>query len=215
MKKSALILLFFTSLIITTGCKKKPALTKNEKFLRDSTTLVDIKEIIPDIVVDVRYATIDNSTASVLYPSNKCYVQKATAEKLKKAQEKLKKMKIGLIIFDGYRPTSIQELMWKLVPDDRFIANRENGNKHARGTSVDVSLVSEKGKELNLGTMYDAFSSETERYYEGLPEDAKIFRIDILTQLMLDCGFSCSPSQWWHFDDTNWENYKPMNYPLK
>ena len=215
MKKSTLILLLFSSIFITNGCKKKPVLTKNEKFLRDSTTLVDIKEYIPEIIVDIRNATKDNMTGSVLYPSNKCYVQKATAEKLKKAQTKLKKMKIGLIIFDGYRPISIQEQMWKLVPDDRFIANRDNGDKHSRGASVDVSLVSADGKELNLGTMYDAYSSETERYYEGLPEDAKIFRIDILTQLMLDCGFSCSPSQWWHFDDTNWENYKPMNYPLK
>lgn len=215
MKKNILIILVISSIIIVSGCKKKTPLTKNEKFLRDSTTLVDVKEAIPDIIVDVRYATKDNMSGMVLYPTNKCYIQKTTAEKLKRAQTSLKKMKIGLKIFDGYRPVSIQDKMWKLVPDDRLVANRENGDKHSRGASVDVTLVKEDGKELNLGSMYDAFSSDAERYYEGIPADAKIFRVDILTQVMLNSGFSCSTTQWWHFDDTNWEHYKPLNYPLK
>lgn len=211
LKKFFFILL--SSLFLFSACSEKNKLNPNEKRIQDSTDLVNIQTIIPDIIVDIRYATNNNLLGQAIYNFNKCYLRETTANKLKNAFNEFKEIGVGLKVYDGYRPLSVQQQMWKLIPDDRFLANRENGNRHSRGTSVDVTLVDLDGVEINMGSIYDAVGPAAERNYADLNERTRIFR-DILLSVMAKHGFVGSDKQWWHFDDINYRNYQPLDYPL-
>ena len=53
-------------------------------------TLVKVKEIIPDIEIELKYATIDNFTKQILYPSNICFLAFGAIENLKLVQDSLR-----------------------------------------------------------------------------------------------------------------------------
>src|SRR5436305_13757699 len=73
--------------------------------------LVDVQRAVPGVILDIRYATTNNFTGQQLYPSSKCYLRRATAEKLAAVQEELRPMGLGLKVYDGYRPLSVQRKM--------------------------------------------------------------------------------------------------------
>lgn len=200
-------------ILIISSCKEKSKLTKSEQFIKDSTDLVNIIEVIPNMVVDIKYATNENLSGSAIYPNSNCYLKKSTAEKLKKAQAEIEKIGARLKIFDGYRPVSIQKKMWEMIPDERMIANQANGDKHSRGSSVDIALVSIDGKDIDMGSIYDARLPEAERLCPTINEKARMFR-EILNQVMTNNGFVGSDEFWWHYDDIDWEKNKPLDYPL-
>ncbi|MCM8767688.1 MAG: M15 family metallopeptidase [Candidatus Omnitrophica bacterium] len=169
------------------------------------TELVNIKKIIPDIVLDIRYATKNNFTGKVLYPSPDCFVAKEVALSLKKVNEDLKKQGYKLKIFDGYRPLSIQKILWEFLPDPRFIANPEKGSAHNKGYAVDVSLVDLNGNDVLMPTDYDEFSERANPNYNGLPPLALKHR-RILHNTMKKYGFIPSKTEWWHFFYPGYKN---------
>ncbi|MGB9592275.1 MAG: M15 family metallopeptidase, partial [Candidatus Kryptoniota bacterium] len=75
----------------------------------DNQDLVEVRAINPDIRLDIRYATDSNFTHQQLYPVAKCYLRKEAAESLSAVQKELEKIGLGLKVFDGYRPLSIQK----------------------------------------------------------------------------------------------------------
>jgi D-alanyl-D-alanine dipeptidase len=85
--------------------------------------LVDIKEVNPRIMVDMKYATEDNFTKKRLYESNTCFLKRPTALKLDAVQKKLEKMNLGLKVWDCYRPLAVQRILWAILPDERYVAN--------------------------------------------------------------------------------------------
>ncbi|MFN7138492.1 MAG: D-alanyl-D-alanine dipeptidase [Limisphaerales bacterium] len=174
------------------------------------TDLVDVEKFIPGIVLDIRYATTNNFTGKQVYPVAKCYLRRATAEKLKKVQEELKKQNLGLKVYDGYRPLSVQKKFWELVPDERYVANPAKGSKHNRGGAVDLTLVDSKGKELPMPTPYDDFTEKAHQNYSKLP--ANIIRNRALLRTVMEKhGFKNIRTEWWHFDDTDWQQYDLMD----
>ena len=56
------------------------------------TDFVRIMDYIPDIAIDLKYATADNFTGTVIYDFNDAYLRYGTVKKLAVAQEKLKSM---------------------------------------------------------------------------------------------------------------------------
>jgi D-alanyl-D-alanine dipeptidase len=108
--------------------------------LAQNTELVEVKRVIPDIVLDIRYATPDNFTGKTLYSSADCFLAREVASALKKVQEDLKKQGYRLKIFDGYRPLSVQKKMWKVYPDANYVANPEKGSVHNKGYAIDLTL---------------------------------------------------------------------------
>lgn len=168
--------------------------------------LVEIKKLCPSIVLDIRYATANNFTGKVVYSSPRCFMRRTTAEKLIKVQEELAKFGLGLKIFDAYRPRRVQYKFWELVPDERYVANPAKGSKHNRGTAVDCTLVMSDGAELAMPTEFDDFTEKAHRDYKKLP--AKVIRNrELLENIMTKHGFIGLPTEWWHFDDTDWEKY--------
>src|SRR5687768_7055926 len=66
--------------------------------------LIDLEEFIPGIILDIRYATANNFTGEKIYDVAKAYARKPVAEALKRVQEDLAKQRLGIKVFDAYRP---------------------------------------------------------------------------------------------------------------
>jgi len=168
---------------------------------------VDIEKVNPRIKVDIRYATKDNFTGQIVYPLSKCFLRKRTAWKLNKVQKELEKKGLSLKVWDGYRPLHVQKIFWNLVPDERFVGNPfGKGSKHNRGAAVDVTLIDLQGNELLMPSGFDDFSERASRDCLSTPSEAQA-NSKYLEELMYDQGFIGYPSEWWHYDDNEWESY--------
>ncbi len=183
--------------------------------------LVNVESVNPTIKVDVVYATKNNFTQQVIYTAAKCMLRKEVADALAKVQEELSQKKIGLKVWDAYRPMSAQQKFWDVLADkypneaerENYVSNPKKGGRHTRGTAVDCTLVDLKtGKELEMPTAFDHFGDEAWRTYQGpnLTPLAKKNR-EILEQIMTKYGFEGLPSEWWHFDYKGWQNCPPLS----
>ena len=180
----------------------------------ENSGFIEVKKLDPSIRIDIRYATDSNFTHQKLYPVAKCYLRLEAAESLRAVQRDLKKIGLGLKVLDGYRPLSVQEKMWKILPDTNYVANPAVGSRHNRGTAVDVTLVDSLGHELQMPTGFDNFTDMAHRDYMNLPENV-IKNRELLDQLMERHGFVGLSTEWWHFDLKDWKKYPVENLPLK
>ncbi len=176
--------------------------------------LVDIMELDSTIVVELKYATEDNFLQDTLYSANICLLRRAVAERLVKAHQSLRQKGMGLKIWDGYRPLSVQRKMWGKMPDARYVANPQRGSNHNRGAAVDVTLVDLNGNEVEMPTEFDDFSRRAGSDYPYVSEQAKKNRT-ILQDVMRAQGFKTISSEWWHFNDKNCRKYAVLDVPLE
>jgi len=174
--------------------------------------LVDVAPLIPDAVIDIRYATTDNFTGKQLYPVARCKLRRAVATRLVRVAKVLRAQHRRLLLWDCYRPTSIQAELWKLVPDERYVANPKQGSRHNRGAAVDVALVDEAGKPVALPTKFDEFSEAAHRDHALAGEHGTEARR--LDAAMKKQGFIGMPTEWWHFDATDAARYPLVDEPL-
>lgn len=168
---------------------------------------VNLRKDLPDLILDIRYATTNNFTKQILYPSSDCFLREETAKKLKKALSFFSKDGYRIKIFDAYRPHAVQKRLWNVWPDARFVAPPEKGSKHSRGASLDMTLVDSSGQELKMPTAYDDFSERAYASYPDLPSEVLKNR-SYLQQGMLQAGFVFYEYEWWHFDDKDWQRYE-------
>ena len=70
---------------------------------KDGQEFVRVRDYIPDIVVDLRYATADNFTGTVIYSYDDAWLRYDTVEKLIDVQEQLKAEGYRLCIWDAFR----------------------------------------------------------------------------------------------------------------
>ncbi|MEY2428003.1 MAG: sodium/proline symporter [Verrucomicrobiota bacterium] len=169
--------------------------------------LVNIQSVIPGIVLDIRYATTNNFTGQELYPVAKCVLRTKTAEKLGEVQADLASQSLALKVFDGYRPLSVQKKMWAIFPNPDYVADPKKGSRHNRGAAVDLTLIHlPDQRELPMPTAYDDFTPKAHRDYMNLAPDA-IHNRELLENVMAKHGFVGLPTEWWHFDDTDWKRY--------
>lgn len=174
--------------------------------------LVDVATVIRDAVIDMRYATADNFTHEKLYPVARCKLRRAVVARLARAAEALRAQDRRLLLWDCFRPTSIQRVMWKLVPDPRYVADPRIGSKHGRGAAVDIALVDQAGKPVVLPTRHDEFSDAAHRDHALAGEPgAEARRLD---KAMTDAGFLPMPTEWWHFDAPDFARYALSDEPL-
>lgn len=172
-----------------------------------SSKLIDIVSLIPDVVLDIRYATENNFTGKQVYNQARCFLQEKTAHKLKAVQDELRSLGLGIKIFDGYRPHAASKKFWELVPDERYVANPAKGSRHNRGAAIDLTLIESKtGQELEMPSGFDDFSAKAHREYETMPSVAAR-NCKLLETLMEKHGFVGLPTEWWHFDDQDWRAY--------
>jgi len=156
-----------------------------------------------------------------LSTDSRMFLRKETAQKLLKAQSKLKghRFKIG----DAFRSRDVQnniyQKYWKNLKtvqpnwDDeklklevgKFVSppyQTERIPPHSTGGAIDLTLVDENGVELKMGTEFDFFGPEAGPFffeiYRSKPDITQNRKT--LRDAMLMEGFTLDEDEWWHFD---------------
>ena len=162
-----------------------------------------------------------------------CYARECVAKKLLKISNQLPSG-YKLKIFDIWRSFKTQYSLYmsfegmfrKQNPDlngeeisqltQKYVSLpiREvlNGTVHCSGGSVDLTIVSDSGEELNMGTSFDDFSivAHTD-YFEKNANSIEVRNNRRwLYNMMISEGFTNLPTEWWHYDFGNkfWSFYK-------
>ena len=178
------------------------------------TELVELNTLIPDILLDIRYATENNFTGQRVYPSARCFLARPAAEALARVERDLRNRGYRLIVYDGYRPLSVQRRFWEVLPDPRYVADPAEGSRHNRGYAVDVTLADSAGNPLPMPTDFDDFSEMAAADYPHLPPD-RIRNRQVLQAAMERQGFEIFPTEWWHFDFPGWQDAPLLDVPIE
>lgn len=113
-----------------------------------------------------------------------------------------------LKIFDAFRPSEAQWVLWNHSPDPEFLADPRRGSPHSRGVALDVTLVDAKGRDLEMGTGFDAFTPRSHHGDLQVPPTAQRNRL-LLLGLMTAAGWDFYRSEWWHY-----QLFQPRRYPV-
>lgn len=161
-----------------------------------------VRRYIPDIFVDLRYATQNNFTSQKIYEFQEAWLRYGTVKKLMQVQEELTQQGFYLKIWDGFRPPSAQFKLWEVCPDATYVANPYYGfSSHSRGNTVDLTLVYADGTEVVMPTGFDDFSTLADRDYSDCSAEAAE-NARVLEECMSKYGFTPYSGEWWHFADT-------------
>jgi len=173
--------------------------------------LVDLEEVIPGIVLDIRYATTNNFTGEKIYNLAKAYARKPVAEALKKVQAELARQGLGVKVFDAYRPYKATVKFYEVYKDTTYVASPYRGSRHNRGCALDLTLINlDTGEELKMPTGYDSFRKEA---WPSTPvADPEVSKNrTLLINVMQKHGFRVNSSEWWHFDFIGWKQYEVLD----
>ncbi len=189
------------------------------KYLRayESTDVsndgVDISSY--DVKISMKLSTSDTSIGEPFYNSNLCMLQYDTLQKLIKAIDIFKRDGYTVVIYDAYRPTSVQQRWFDVVKVHKWVANPKigMGGVHDRGTAIDMSLIGPDGKELEMPTPMHTFTVESARNSTTMSKKARA-NMEYMTNVMVSVGFSYINSEWWHFQCVNTQNYLPTDHPI-
>ena len=169
---------------------------------------VSVVLYIPDLIVDLKYATDQNFTGQIIYDFDQLWLRYGTVKKLMGVQEDLKQQGLYLKVWDGFRPPAAQWKLWDVCPDPMYVSNPNNGfSSHSRGNTVDITLVYADGTEVTMPTGFDDFSKLADRDYSDCEAEAAANAL-MLEQLMKEHGFKPYSGEWWHFSDT-------QSYPVE
>jgi D-alanyl-D-alanine dipeptidase len=171
-------------------------------------------------LVDVREAS---PSVKLIRPAVIPFVRKTVADMCERAAQMLPSgYYLGLV--EGWRPFErqqrIYDFMWRCAKetfpnrDDvalrrtvcRWVAptDQKAPPGHCTGAAVDVWLVDEEGKTIDVTSPYDRFGAAP-TYTLGLSVQAQRNRL-ILLETMLSVGFSNCRDEWWHYSygDAGW-----------
>jgi len=197
--------------------------------------LVNPKDIIPDIVIDLRYSTADHKFLNLpsgdialpkFYTCNDALMLNKLVRSLKVAQDSLRNIRnfnsknypsgIGIKIWDGYRPRAVQYLLFAVYPNPVYIADPASGSMHNRGGAVDLTLIDlATGEELTMPTLFDDFSTNSSHSYSNLPQEVinnRQLLKDVLTKV---AGLNYYESEWWHYNLKDASSYPLMDFQMK
>jgi D-alanyl-D-alanine dipeptidase len=184
-----------------------------QQVLKDSNNrMVELRTAMPTLVYDLRYATRNNFTGKTLYKSGRqTYLRRPVATALARVHAALATQNLGLKIYDAYRPFRVTKKMWELIGDERYVANPAKGSGHNRGTSVDVTIIQlSTGKELDMGTGFDAFNDTAHHGFAHLPPEVLRNR-SILRAAMEAHGFTALETEWWHYSWFQAQQFDPLD----
>jgi len=168
------------------------------------TLLVDVRSLDTTIAVEMRYATVNNSTSAPLpgYLANRAFLRREAAAALVRVQRILRPQGLGLKVYDAYRPVRATLAMvdWTERVNrtdllrDGYIASR---SRHNLGLAVDLTLIDRAtGAELEMGTPFDTFSAAA--HTANASGNAAVNR-QRLKAAMENQGFVNYDQEWWHF----------------
>ncbi|AKK30392.1 D-alanyl-D-alanine dipeptidase [Mycobacterium sp. EPa45] len=162
---------------------------------------VDVRAVVPDALIDLRYATPHNFVGAPLYPADaRCLVHDSMAPGLAKAAETLRAQGDVLVFWDCYRPHDVQVRMFEAVPNPAWVAKPgPYARSHEAGRSVDVTIA-ERGQLVDMGTDFDDFSAHAQAFAtDGVSATAQANRARLRTAMAAG-GLAVYSGEWWHFD---------------
>ena len=186
------------------------------------TDLVDVRSLVPDIDLDMRYAGANNFTGAPVegYEAPKCYLLRPAAEALAKVERALRDDHLRLRLYDCYRPVRAVRrfVAWAHAPEDGqtkaayypafdkpallgdYIAPTSG---HSRGATVDLDLMEcdDTGvacTPLDMGTHFDFFDTLANTD-SPKATDAQRANRHRLRDAMEAGGFRNYKMEWWHF----------------
>jgi D-alanyl-D-alanine dipeptidase len=213
--------LSFLIIIAFWGCGNSGSIVSKETISKHD--LVDIQELDPTLLVELKYSTTDNFMKMDVYGDlETCYLRRVPAEMLEKAHSILKENhpNLRLLIYDGLRPRSIQWTLWNTLSDvpelerTNFVADPRSGSIHNFGAAVDLTVAHKNGVSLDMGTHYDYFGDlafprlEDSLVVVGDLKQEQVNNRLILRHAMTEAGFSPITTEWWHFDSFPYKETK-------
>lgn len=162
-----------------------------------------VNKYIPDIYVELMYATDNNFTGVRIYGFTDAYFRYGTVKKLANVQKELKEQGYSLKIWDAYRPFEAQQKLWEVYPDPNYVANPADGmKKHNLGGTVDITMVAADGSIIPMPTEFDDFSLKADRNYSDIDNEEAVNNVMILQNAMENNGFTGYQGEWWDYSDT-------------
>jgi D-alanyl-D-alanine dipeptidase len=208
-------------LLVSCGALARPGLD-GERSSSLPPGFVYVDKVIPGLKLEMRYYTAHNFVGRRIdgYLQPKCLLTAEAAAALKKVQDELAPVGLGLKIFDAYRPQRAVDdfVQWakdlndvrmkdEFYPEvkkknlfkEKYIATQSS---HSRGSTVDLTIValtgSAAGSGLDMGSGFDLFGPRSWPTSLAVPPAARAHRL-LLQVLMKKHGFSPYPQEWWHF----------------
>ncbi len=161
-------------------------------------SLIEIGPPTYDVLIDIAYATANNFTGRPVYARPGCYLHPDAALCLGKAVELARVMGLRFKVFDAFRPSEAQWVLWNHTPDPDFLADPKRGSPHSMGAAVDLTLVDRAGAELDMGTAFDAFTPLSHHGNLDISANAQRNRA-LLLGIMTAAGWDFFRNEWWHY----------------
>jgi zinc D-Ala-D-Ala dipeptidase len=158
--------------------------------------------------IELAYATANNFTGRPIYRQARCYLHADAAAALDRAVVLARAQGYRLRIFDAYRPTEAQWVMWNHTPDPEFLADPRRGSPHSRGVALDLTLLDRESRELDMGTGFDAFTPLSHHGSLEISQPAQANRSTLLG-IMTAAGWDFYRNEWWHY-----QLFNSRRYPL-
>ncbi len=173
--------------------------------------LVDLEKEVPGLLLEIRYATMNNFTRQKIYQLAKAYARKPVAVALRQAQAEFNTLGIGVKMYDAYRPYKATVKFYEVYHDTTYVASPYKGSRHNRGCALDMTVVDWKTREeLKMPTGYDSFTREAWPTTPAKnPAEGK--NRALLINVMEKYGFKVNASEWWHFDFVGWQKYEVLD----
>lgn len=175
--------------------------------------------IAPTVRVDLKYCGNDNFVGRPIdgyTTGQRAILRKDAAEAIRKAQQKLEHLGLGILVWDAYRPhRALRDFYnWSMTDDDSSRAefypnitkrgiydNRYIGltSEHSWGIAVDITLIDLKtGKELDMGGRHDLLDVSSATIHAGLTPRQQANRL-LLRNTMAAVGMRNYSKEWWHY----------------
>jgi len=213
--------LAFASLaVVLTACASSQRMDVAPATTPEAAGLVDVRTLVPDIDLDMRYASADNFTGAIVdgYGAPRCFLLEPAARAIQRAEAALRPQGYRLRIFDCYRPARAVHafVAWAGNADEstkaRFYPALEKSDLlgeyisptsgHSRGATIDLTLLRcgepKICTPLDMGTQFDFFDPLANTDSPRITADQRANR-DRLRDAMRRAGLKNYPMEWWHF----------------
>jgi D-alanyl-D-alanine dipeptidase len=167
---------------------------------------------IAGIAVDLRYATPNNFVGRDLYSPYDCaWLHRDAAAALERVVAWLAERRPGhtALVLDALRPQRVQQQLWDALAGtglQMYLANPERGSIHSYGMALDITILDDDGRELDMGTGFDDMTElshpllEKHFLHSGALTTAQVANRALLREAMFQAGFVGINTEWWHFD---------------
>jgi len=180
---------------------------------KTASELVEITTGSHPVVIDLVYATSDNMAGCPVYAKARCALRPQASACLRRAAVAARRAGYTIKVYDAYRPAAAQAIFWAQCPDPRYVSDVRQGSNHTRGVAVDVTLLDERGVELDMGTGFDAMQDQSHHDCPDLPVPVQRNR-DMLLGIMLRAGFCSIDTEWWHYELPDPHSFALLDDPI-